>query len=202
MRADDRFRQKDAPRSEDEVRVVPPDSLLAEAPLTDVAANSPEPATSSRAAIDAARPPAERPAADHGKTEPASGATIRVDLERVDRLINLVGELVINQAMLSPKVMEAGVARTSSIDTVLGALEQLTPEIQEGVMATRAQPVKPLFQRMARIVRELAEETNKIRAFAHRRRDHGSGSHRHRTATLTTSCFSQGSRPLRRSPGS
>ena len=113
------------------------------------------------AAIDAARPPAEKPAADHGKSEPASGATIRVDLDRVDRLINLVGELVINQAMLSQKVMEAGVARTSGIDTVLGALEQLTREIQEGVMATRAQPVKPLFQRMARIVRELAEETNK-----------------------------------------
>ena len=43
--------------------------------------------------------------------KPEAGATIRVDLERVDRLINLVGELVINQAMLSQKVMEAGVAR-------------------------------------------------------------------------------------------
>ncbi len=38
--------------------------------------------------------------------------------------------------MLSQKVMEAGVARTSGVDTVLGALEQLTREIQEGVMAT------------------------------------------------------------------
>jgi len=154
-------RQEDAPRSEDEVRVVSPDSPLAEAPRSDVAANSPEPAPNRSAAIDAARPAAEKPAGDHGKSEPASGATIRVDLDRVDRLINLVGELVINQAMLSQKMMEAGVARTSGIDTVLGALEQLTREIQEGVMATRAQPVKPLFQRMARIVRELAEETKK-----------------------------------------
>ena len=63
--------------------------------------------------------------------------------------------------MLSQKVTEAGIVRSSGIASVLGALEQLTREIQEGVMATRAQPVKPLFQRMARIVRELAEETGK-----------------------------------------
>ena len=88
--------------------------------------------------------------------------TIRVDLERVDRLINLVGELVINQAMLSQRVLEAGLARSSSVAAGLGALEQLTREIQEGVMAIRAQPVKPLFQRMSRIVRELADATGKI----------------------------------------
>ncbi|HXZ16820.1 MAG TPA: chemotaxis protein CheA, partial [Roseiarcus sp.] len=107
------------------------------------------------------RQSADKPAGDAPKPEAAPTATIRVDLDRVDRLINLVGELVINQAMLSQKVMEAGMARSSGIASVLGALEQLTREIQEGVMATRAQPVKPLFQRMARIVRELAEETGK-----------------------------------------
>jgi two-component system chemotaxis sensor kinase CheA len=92
----------------------------------------------------------------------ASAPTIRVDLERVDRLINLVGELVINQAMLSQRVLEAGLARSSSVAAGLGALEQLTREIQEGVMAIRAQPVKPLFQRMSRIVRELTDATGKI----------------------------------------
>jgi two-component system chemotaxis sensor kinase CheA len=92
----------------------------------------------------------------------ASQATIRVDLERVDRLINLVGELVINQAMLSQRVLEAGLARSSSVAAGLGALEQLTREIQEGVMAIRAQPVKPLFQRMSRIVRELTDATGKV----------------------------------------
>jgi two-component system, chemotaxis family, sensor kinase CheA len=92
----------------------------------------------------------------------ATAATIRVDLERVDRLINLVGELVINQAMLSQRVLEAGLARSSSVAAGLGALEQLTREIQEGVMAIRAQPVKPLFQRMSRIVRELTDATGKV----------------------------------------
>lgn len=87
--------------------------------------------------------------------------TIRVEFDRVDRLINLVGELVINQAMLSQRVIEANFAGSSSVIIGLEELEQLTREIQESVMAIRAQPVKPLFQRMSRIVRELADTTGK-----------------------------------------
>ncbi len=108
-----------------------------------------------------AAPEAEKARSEPGKAE-AAAPTIRVDLERVDRLINLVGELVINQAMLSQRVMEAGLARSSSVAAGLGALEQLTREIQEGVMAIRAQPVKPLFQRMSRIIRELTDATGKL----------------------------------------
>ena len=88
-------------------------------------------------------------------------STIRVDLERVDRLINLVGELVINQAMLAQRASEAGVARSSSVAIGLDELEQLSREIQESVMAIRAQPVRPVFQRMSRIVREVADATGK-----------------------------------------
>jgi two-component system chemotaxis sensor kinase CheA len=88
-------------------------------------------------------------------------ATIRVEFERVDRLINLVGELVINQAMLSQRIIEAGFAAASAVTVGLDELEQLTREIQESVMAIRAQPVKSLFQRMSRIVREVADATNK-----------------------------------------
>jgi two-component system chemotaxis sensor kinase CheA len=88
-------------------------------------------------------------------------ATIRVDLDRVDRLIDLVGELVINQAMLAQRVTEAGLARASGIVIGLDELEQLTREIQDSVMAIRAQPVKSVFQRMPRLVRELAVMTGK-----------------------------------------
>jgi two-component system chemotaxis sensor kinase CheA len=91
----------------------------------------------------------------------ASQPTIRVDLERVDRLINLVGELVINQSMLSQRVIEAGLARASGVTVGLEELQQLTREIQESVMAIRAQPVKSLFQRMSRIAREVADATGK-----------------------------------------
>jgi two-component system chemotaxis sensor kinase CheA len=95
------------------------------------------------------------------RPDATASQTIRIDLDRVDRLANLVGELVINQAMLAQRVAEAGLSRSSSIASGLGALEQLTREIQEGIIAIRAQPVKPLFQRMGRVVRELAETTGK-----------------------------------------
>lgn len=91
----------------------------------------------------------------------AATATIRVDLERVDRLIDLVGELVINQAMLAERVAELGLARMSAVSIGLDELEQLTREIQDSVMAIRAQPVKSVFQRMPRLVREVAAQTGK-----------------------------------------
>ncbi|BCH23189.1 chemotaxis protein CheA [Mesorhizobium sp. L-8-3] len=87
--------------------------------------------------------------------------TIRVDLDRVDRLIDLVGELVINQSMLAQRVTEAGIARLSEVAVGLDDLEHLTREIQDSVMAIRAQPVRPIFQRMSRVVREVADMVGK-----------------------------------------
>ncbi len=123
-------------------------------------------------AQSAARAPAEKSAGAAASAAAQSAAaqqaaasaatpTIRVDLDRVDRLINLVGELVINQAMLSQSVVENDTNGTSSINMGLEELQQLTREIQDLVMAIRAQPVKPVFQRMSRIVREIADMTGK-----------------------------------------
>lgn len=92
---------------------------------------------------------------------PSQQTTIRVDLDRVDRLIDLVGELVINQSMLAQRVTEAGIARLSEVAVGLDDLEHLTREIQDSVMAIRAQPVRPIFQRMSRVVREVADMTGK-----------------------------------------
>jgi len=112
-----------------------------------------------------AAPPAANEAAEGqaagGPRKTEAGATIRVDLDRVDRLIDLVGELVINQAVLAQRVMEAGLARASAVAMGLDELEQLTREIQDSVMAIRAQPVKSVFQRMPRLVREVAAMTGK-----------------------------------------
>ncbi len=94
----------------------------------------------------------------------APAQQIRVDLERVDRLINLVGELVINQAMLAQSVGESEETVSGSgnnINLGLDELNQLTREIQDSVMAIRAQPVKPVFQRMSRIVREIGDMVGK-----------------------------------------
>ena len=109
---------------------------------------------------DAPSAPADAAAADHRPAAQAS-PTIRVDLDRVDRLIDLVGELVINQAMLAERVNEAGLARMSQVAVGLDELEQLTREIQDSVMAIRAQPVKSVFQRMPRLAREVAMQVGK-----------------------------------------
>lgn len=107
-------------------------------------------------------PKAEGPAAKKPATQRAAPpATIRINLERVDRLINLVGELVINQAMLTECVMDGGLGRNPAAVSGLDEFKQLTRDIQESVMAIRAQPVQPLFQRMSRIVRESAQSTKK-----------------------------------------
>jgi two-component system, chemotaxis family, sensor kinase CheA len=110
-----------------------------------------------------AEPAKASPAAAANQAQPAQQAqtTIRVDLDRVDRLIDLVGELVINQSMLSQRVTEAGIARLSEVAVGLDDLEQLTREIQDSVMAIRAQPVRPIFQRMSRVVREVADMVGK-----------------------------------------
>ncbi len=117
--------------------------------------------------VEAERPrEAGAPKAEVVKTEAASHSgpaqpTIRVEIERIDRLMDLVGELVINQSMLMQRVAEAGLARSSAVSMGLEELELLSREIQDTVMATRAQPVKPVFQRMARVVREVSDMTGK-----------------------------------------
>jgi two-component system chemotaxis sensor kinase CheA len=68
---------------------------------------------------------------------------------------------VINQAMLSQSVTEAGFAPNSPVATGLEEFMQLTRDIQESVMMIRAQPIKSLFQRMARIIREASSAVSK-----------------------------------------
>ncbi len=102
-----------------------------------------------------------KPGASPSVTGPASPQTIRVDFERVDKLINLVGELVIKEAMLSQAVGMLDLPTGNDVLQELDGLKQLAGEIQEGVMAIRAQPVKPLFQRMARTIRDASSLTGK-----------------------------------------
>ncbi len=124
-----------------------------------IASAEPPPAAAAPAPAPVARPPVSP--TEQGRPAQTTSATIRVDLERIDKLINQVGELVINQAMLSQRATESGFSRTSSVGAGLEDLEQLTREIQDSVMAIRAQPVKSVFQRMPRLVREVATMTGK-----------------------------------------
>ncbi len=104
---------------------------------------------------------AKAPSASGSKEARGPKPTLRVDLDRVDRLINTVGELIINQAMISQRIEELDLPTVAHLTNELEAYKLLARDIQEGVMAIRAQPVKPLFQRMSRIVREASDATGK-----------------------------------------
>ncbi|MFV0409989.1 MAG: chemotaxis protein CheW [Paracoccus sp. (in: a-proteobacteria)] len=92
---------------------------------------------------------------------PEHNPTIRVDLDKVDHLVNLIGELVINHAMLARRIEDAGIGHDLDIASGLDAFRMLTRDIQDAVMVIRAQPIRPLFQRMARILREASALTGK-----------------------------------------
>lgn len=143
-------------------------SVKSDAPTAAVEAEAPSaPAPTIEPVREAA--PAPAPAAPVAQTREApsestagqAAPTIRVDLERVDRLIDLVGELVIHQVMLSQRAQQSDRSRASEISVGLEELEQLTREIQDSVMAIRAQPVKSVFQKLPRLVRETAASTGK-----------------------------------------
>ncbi|WP_127144218.1 chemotaxis protein CheA [Pelagibacterium montanilacus] len=108
------------------------------------------------------------PAVAGSEAGPSAGApargglqTIRVELEKVDRVVNMVGELVITQSMLAQQVDDTIRDRYPELVRGLEVLAQTTRGLQDAVMAIRAQPVKSVFQRMPRLVRELATKTGK-----------------------------------------
>lgn len=123
---------------------------------TPPAAPPPPPATE---ASPPAAAPAPRPAGPAQAEDPAP--TMRIALDRIDRLMNLVGELAINQSILSQQLAGAGLTSHAPLAAGLDALAGLTRDIQDGVMTMRAQPVKPLFQRMGGILRSTAASLGK-----------------------------------------
>ncbi|MFO0389007.1 MAG: chemotaxis protein CheA [Alphaproteobacteria bacterium] len=122
-----------------------------------------EPATLSISATTAAVPqrsvklaPAEDAAARVTQT-----TSIRVDLDKVDRLVNMVGELVITEAMLRAQTRDFAVEKYAGLMRGVDELSQHTRELQEAVMGIRMQPVKTIFSRMPRIVRDISAQLGK-----------------------------------------
>ena len=137
-------------------------------PLTedDLPAPTPEPAaapadTAPVAQIVRDAPTTAPPRAVQQQDSAQAAPTIRVALDRVDRLMNMIGELVIKEAMLSQVIQTAGLHEQPDVVAGLDAIRQLASDIQESVMAIRAQPLKLVFQRMHRILREAADATGK-----------------------------------------
>lgn len=124
------------------------------------AAPAPEERVAAAPAVVVAGPsPAPAPAAPSRDPEPPVAGkgmpprTLRVDLTRVDRLVNLVGEVLIAQAAVSQNVPGGD----PNLETLLETLNRQTRELQESVMAIRAQPVRAAFARMPRLVRDLCD---------------------------------------------
>lgn len=96
--------------------------------------------------------PASQPAKVGRKRE--QNASIRVDIGRIGMLMDMVGEMVIGQASLESALMRDGALHDQELLKRLAVIKTLTRDIQEAVMAIRAQPVRHVFQRMQRVVRE------------------------------------------------
>lgn len=91
----------------------------------------------------------------------ADAASIRVDTGKIDKLINLVGELVITQSMLSSLGTRFEMSQMPLLLERLGQLEGNTREMQERVMAIRMLPIGQVFNRFPRLVRDLASKNGK-----------------------------------------
>ena len=110
--------------------------------------------------------PGESAAPNRGEREkPAArsseSTSIRVAVEKVDQLINLVGELVITQSMLAQRSNELDPVNHGDLITSMGQLQRNARDLQESVMSIRMMPMEYVFSRFPRLVRDLAGKLNK-----------------------------------------
>ena len=95
------------------------------------------------------------------QTKKAEVASIRVDTDKIDKLINLVGELVITQSMLSDLGARFEMSHMHLLLERVAQLERNTREIQERVMSIRMLPIGTAFSRFPRLVRDLSAKSGK-----------------------------------------
>ena len=115
------------------------------------------------AEAEAASPVAVKAPPKAEKTAPAvvEASTLRVSVEKVDQLINLVGELVITQAMLAQNSQGLDPALYQQLASGLADLDRNTRDLQESVMSIRMIPMSMVFSRFPRMLRDLAAKLGK-----------------------------------------
>ncbi|AGB77741.1 chemotaxis protein histidine kinase-like protein [Enterobacteriaceae bacterium strain FGI 57] len=91
----------------------------------------------------------------------SESTSIRVAVEKVDQLINLVGELVITQSMLAQRSTELDPVQHGDLITSMGQLQRNARDLQESVMSIRMMPMEYVFSRFPRLVRDLASKLGK-----------------------------------------
>ena len=104
---------------------------------------------------------AATPAASSSAPATAGNNSIRVGIDKIDSLINLVGELVITQSMLSELGNDFSMNKLERLASGLDQLQQNTRELQESVMQIRMLPISFAFNRFPRMIRDLSERIGK-----------------------------------------
>jgi two-component system chemotaxis sensor kinase CheA len=127
--------------------------------------------TPSEVSLQAVAPAAERRSGenrrgDEERRKPnaasqAGSGSIRVDIRKIDSLINMVGELVITQSMLGMLGDDFDISRVERLKEGLGQLERHTRELQESVMQIRMVPISFSFSRFPRLVHDLSSKLGK-----------------------------------------
>ena len=105
-----------------------------------------------------AKAEAKKPAGKNDKKAHVAGQSVRVDIEKLDTLMNLVGELVTNKVRLEQIGMTH---RLTELTETLEQMDRVTSDLQSVVMKVRMVPVSQVFNRFPRMVRDLAKELNK-----------------------------------------
>ncbi|HDS1769388.1 chemotaxis protein CheA [Pseudomonas putida] len=146
----------------DVAAVEAPAAVLAQAPAAakaesqpvakPAAAPAPSPASKPAAAPRAPAPAAEKHAASEAET------TVRVDTARLDEIMNMVGELVLVRNRLVRLGLNSG---DEAMSKAVSNLDVVTADLQTAVMKTRMQPIKKVFGRFPRLVRDLARQLKK-----------------------------------------
>ncbi|VTU25320.1 Chemotaxis protein CheA [Variovorax sp. SRS16] len=113
------------------------------------------------ASAAAARPAPPSPATPNAGAGARESSSIRVDVEKVDQLINLVGELVITQSMLTQAATMLDPVAYERFLSGLGHLERNARDLQESVMSIRMMPMDYVFSRFPRVIRDVSAKLGK-----------------------------------------
>ena len=121
-------------------------------------AGAAEPSTMPAAPVPKVEAAAEAPAAQKNNKAPAPESNVRVDTRLLDKIMNMVGELVLVRNRL---VRLGGTREDEEMAKALGTLDMVTADLQMSVMKTRMQPVKKVFGRFPRLIRDLSRSLKK-----------------------------------------
>lgn len=151
-----------SPKAEETKAETPPESVNLDPPKSAAPIKKPAPAaeppaksTAKKTAEKAVPKPASKPV---DAQAPAAETTVRVDTKRLDDIMNMVGELV----LVRNRLVRLGLnSNDESMSKAVSNLDVVTADLQSSVMKTRMQPIKKVFGRFPRVVRDLARSLKK-----------------------------------------